>query len=308
MNAPSPASTRIGFIGLGAMGSGMAGCLAGAGYSLTVFDANPQARDVWQDRACVARSVRDVAANSDVVMLSLPGDDVTRSVCLNPETGLIGAWRDDMVLVDLGTSKPAVSVEIAHATEHAGGAMLDAPVSGGPGGAAHGTLSIMVGGAQDVYERMLPLLQVLGQDIAHVGPNGCGQAVKGANQLVMGLTNAVFMEAIAYAANYGVEPAIMADVLANAGAGRVSFTRMAQTVARGRAPYEDVKLLHLRRFVPDGVERGLRLPAAEAVLKAANAAPEADDPEGKCPPGWKPGPRPSYWQAVHSNLSNVDGP
>jgi 3-hydroxyisobutyrate dehydrogenase-like beta-hydroxyacid dehydrogenase len=177
--------------------------------------------------------------------------------------------------------------------------MLDAPVSGGSSGATYGTLSMMVGGPFDLYEEMLPLLQLLARDIAHVGQNGCGQVVKGVNQLVMGLADAVFMEALAYGMAYGVGPATIAEALKNSYASRVSFINIAQTAAKNRLSYSNVKIHDLRRFVPDALAKGLTLPAATAALKAVNTAPQIEDPLGVLWPTWPPGgARPSYWEAI----------
>lgn len=294
---------KIGFIGLGAMGAGMARRLREAGHQLTVYDASEETLSRWRDEGvATVDSPRAMPTHCSLIFLSLPGDEITENVCLEPQQGLVNEWTPQHVLVDLGTSCPASSQKVAEALAQRGGRMLDAPVSGGAGGAHRGTLSIMVGGPRDLYDEMLPLFQILGRDIAHVGPNGCGQAVKGVNQLVMGLADAVFMEALAYGMSYGVEPAIIAEVLQNAGASQVSFVHVAQKAAQERLAYSNVKIHDLRRFVPDAVAQGLTLPASQAALTAVNLAPLVEDPENVTWPTWPPGgARPSYWNFIWQN-------
>jgi 2-hydroxy-3-oxopropionate reductase len=197
---------RIGFIGLGIMGQGMAANLLKAGFPLTVWNRTASKADgLVAQGAQLAATPQEVAAQSDIVFSCVSDTPDVREVLLGGEGAVHGA-REGALFVDMSTISPQATREMADELSARGIAMLDAPVSGGSEGAAKGTLSIMVGGPADQFERATPAFQAMGKTITHVGPNhGDGQTVKLVNQiLVVGGMLAV-CEAFVFAQASGVD-------------------------------------------------------------------------------------------------------
>jgi 2-hydroxy-3-oxopropionate reductase len=204
---------RIGFVGLGVMGTPMARNLLRAGYDVVLFNRTPEkAATLIEDGGAVAESLRDLAERSDVVITMLPDDADVRLV-LAGESGVLEGARPGQLAIDMSTISPVVARELASAAAERGVGMLDAPVSGGDVGAREGRLSIMVGGESAEVERARPILGVLGSAITHVGPAGAGQVTKACNQIVVALTIAAVSEALALGSEAGVEPERILDAL-----------------------------------------------------------------------------------------------
>ncbi len=200
-------SERIGFIGLGIMGRPMATHLVTAGYEVTVWNRTPRkAADLVAAGARQGASPRDVAARSDITITMVADTPDVRAVILGPD-GVLEGVRRGAVVVDMSTISPVATREIAQALAARGAEMLDAPVSGGEKGAVEATLSIMVGGKPEVFERVLPVFQKLGKNIVHLGEIGAGQVTKACNQLVLSLTLVGVAEALTLARKAGVDPA-----------------------------------------------------------------------------------------------------
>lgn len=198
---------RIGFIGLGIMGRPMARHLVDAGYEVTVWNrTQSKTADLVASGARPGGSPKDVAARSEITITIVADTPDVRQVILGPE-GVSDGVRRGAVVVDMSTISPAATRDIAHALAGRGAEMLDAPVSGGQRGAIEGTLSIMVGGKPEVFERVLPVFQKLGRNIVHVGDHGAGQVAKACNQLVLSLTLLGVAEALTLARKAGVDPA-----------------------------------------------------------------------------------------------------
>ena len=198
---------RVGFIGLGIMGRPMAGHLVSAGYEVTVWNrTRSKATDLVKTGARWAESPKDVASRSDVTITMVADTPDVLEVILGPH-GIIEGIRPGAVVVDMSTISPAATREIARRLAEKGAEMLDAPVSGGEKGAIEGTLSIMVGGAPEVFERILPIFQRMGRNVVHLGDHGAGQVTKACNQLVLSLTILGVAEALTLARKAGVDPA-----------------------------------------------------------------------------------------------------
>ncbi len=210
---------NVGFIGLGAMGLPMAANLARGGHALAVWARRPAAAAALvRNGATLCASAADVAARSDVVFtMVMAGSDV-EAVVLGPDGVLQGA-RPGMVLVDCSTIDPATTRRVAARLLARGVDMLDAPVSGGLPGAAGGTLSIMVGGREAVYERLRPVLGCIGTTLVYIGPSGAGSVAKAANQLALVVTIQGVAEAIALAAANGVDIAPVLQAMSTGMAG-----------------------------------------------------------------------------------------
>jgi 2-hydroxy-3-oxopropionate reductase len=204
---------RIGLIGVGIMGRPMGHNLLRAGYPLTVHDLSPAGVDDLVSAGAVASGTpRDVARAVDVLITMLPDSPQVREVYLG-SNGAFEALRSGWLAIDMSSIDPAVSRELARQAADAGAEMLDAPVSGGDKGAIAGTLSIMVGGTDEAFERALPILSTMGKTIVHVGPAGSGQVVKVCNQVVVAVVIEAVAEALVLGAKAGVDPNLIADVL-----------------------------------------------------------------------------------------------
>jgi 2-hydroxy-3-oxopropionate reductase len=199
-------TTRIGFIGLGIMGLPMAKNLMAAGHSLTVFDIKPERMEgLDKSRARAAASSREVAAHSDVIITMLPNSPEVRAAVLGKDGVLEGAVSG-AVLVDMSSIAPLATKEIAAVLQQKGIDMLDAPVSGGEPKAVDGTLAIMVGGQAEIFEKVKPILEVMGGSVTLVGEIGSGNMTKLANQIIVALNIAAVSEAMVLATKAGVDP------------------------------------------------------------------------------------------------------
>lgn len=204
---------RIGFIGVGIMGKPMALNLLKAGYAVTVHDLNRRPVDeLAQQGADSAGSAGAVAEQSDVVITMLPDSPEVEAVVFGPD-GVLEGIRGGMLFVDMSTIAPATSEKISKVLSEKDVDALDAPVSGGDVGAKAGTLSIMVGGTKAAFERALPLFQVMGKNIVHIGDAGAGQVTKACNQIVVGMTIQAVAEAMTLAKKAGVDIEKVRDAL-----------------------------------------------------------------------------------------------
>lgn len=210
---------KVGFIGLGIMGGPMARNLVEAGYEVVVYNRSRGAvEELERDGAIGASRPKEVAEKSDVVITMLPDSPDVETVVYG-ESGVLEGLSAGSLLVDMSTISPVVTEELSAATQEKGASMLDAPVSGGDVGAQQGTLSIMVGGSEDDFERARPLFEVIGGMVNHVGPTGAGQVTKAANQVVVALTIEAVSEALVLGSKGGVAPEKILDVLGGGLAG-----------------------------------------------------------------------------------------
>jgi 2-hydroxy-3-oxopropionate reductase len=197
---------KIGFIGLGIMGKPMAKNLIKAGYSLTVYDVNPgPVKELVAAGAAQGSSSSDVAAKSEVVITMLPNSPDVKKAVLG-ERGVLEGAKPGTILVDMSSIAPLVSQEVEAEVRKKGVEMLDAPVSGGEPKAIDGTLSIMVGGKQEVFDRVVDILKVMGASAVRVGDIGSGNTTKLANQIIVALNIAAMSEAMVLATKAGVDP------------------------------------------------------------------------------------------------------
>ena len=273
---------NVGFIGLGIMGRPMALNLIKAGHTLSVYGRRPETVKPLSDAgAKTCRSPQDVAAQSDVIFLIVSDTPDVEQVILG-ENGVIRGARAGSVVVDMSTISPGATRRIALELSARGVEMLDAPVSGGDVGAVNGTLSIMVGGKKDVFERILPLFQAMGKNIVHVGDSGAGQVTKACNQIVVALAIEGVSEAITFARRNGVDAAKVRAALLGGFAGskilEVHGQRMLDNVFK---PGFKVKLHQkdMRIVMEDAGQLGLGLPGAALVAQHLNALMGAGDGE-----------------------------
>ncbi len=207
-------SGNIGFIGLGTIGEPMAAHLLSDGFALTICaHRNMQPVERLQARgASVVATPRDVAAASTLVVTCVPDAPQVEEVCLG-DNGIAQGAAADSIVVDCSTIAPTASQRIAAALREHHIHMLDAPISGGPERAAAGELAIMVGGEPEIFERARPVLESLGRSVTHVGPNGMGEVVKLANNLIAANIMVAVSEALTMAVKAGADAEMVRDVL-----------------------------------------------------------------------------------------------
>jgi 3-hydroxyisobutyrate dehydrogenase len=225
--------TRVGWIGLGVMGTSMCGHILDAGHPVTVNTRTRASAESLVSRGAVwADTPADVAHASDVTfaIVGFPAD--VREVFLGDHGALAGAAAGS-VLVDMTTSEPQLAVEIADAAAAKGLVALDAPVSGGDAGARNATLSIMVGGDLATVERVRPLFEILGKNIVHQGAAGAGQHAKMVNQILIATTMVGLCEALLYAYRAGLDLETVLDSVASGAAGSWSLSNYAPRILAG---------------------------------------------------------------------------
>ncbi|MDP2901287.1 MAG: NAD(P)-dependent oxidoreductase [Candidatus Bathyarchaeota archaeon] len=215
---------RIGFIGLGLMGSGMTMNILKAGFPLTVWNRTPSKMEALvKAGAKAARSPREVAERSDIVIDIVTDSSDVEQVLLGPE-GVVHGARPGTIVIDMSTISPIKTREMAAKLGEKGIRMLDAPVSGGDIGARNGTLSIMVGGEKDAFDEAVPVFQAMGKTITHIGGHGDGQVTKAVNQILVGMNMLAVAEALMFASKAGVDLKKVHAAVAGGAAGSWQLT------------------------------------------------------------------------------------
>jgi 2-hydroxy-3-oxopropionate reductase len=211
--------TSIAFIGLGIMGSPMAVHLAKAGHDVVGYNRTPDKTKPLVDAGGrAATSVADAVSGAEVVAVMVPDSPDVREV-LAGEGGVFANGKPGTLIIDFSSIRPDVTVELAEQAVAQGFRLIDAPVSGGEAGAVNAALSIMVGGTPEDFAEAQPILDVVGKTVVHVGPNGSGQTVKAANQLIVAANIQVLAEAVIFLEAYGVDTAAALKVLGGGLAG-----------------------------------------------------------------------------------------
>lgn len=260
---------KIGFIGLGNMGAPMAANLVGAGHDVTGFDtAAPCPDGVTQ-----AHTARQAASGADVVVTMLPNGIILKEVARD----VIAAMAPGAVLLDCSTVDVESARGVAQMAEAAGCLAVDAPVSGGVGGAAAGTLTFMAGGSDAGFAKAAPLFEIMGQKAVHCGPSGNGQAAKICNNMILGITMIGTCEAFALADKLGLDRQKMFDVVSTSSG--YSWTMNAYCPAPGVGPNSPADNGYKPGFSADLMLKDLRL--SQQAAKAA----DADTPMGQAATG-----------------------
>jgi 3-hydroxyisobutyrate dehydrogenase len=204
---------RIGFIGMGHMGSHMAQRLLEAGYQLAIYDRTPErAQEVAQQRATVARTPRELAAECEVLMVCVTDDEAQQSVMFGQDGALAGV-RGGSMIIDLSTVSPDASRRLYQAAKQQGVSMIDAAVSGSVPQVEQGSLVIFVGGEQETYQQCKPILDVLGKSSFYMGASGMGTTMKLVVNTLLGLGMQALAEAIVLGEKAGIEKRLLLDVL-----------------------------------------------------------------------------------------------
>ena len=219
---------RIGFVGLGNMGAHMVRNLLKAGHEVTVFDLVPAAiASVTPNGAKAAPNAAEAARGAEYVITMLPAGQHVRDAWLGAGA-MAAASAPDALLIDCSTIDVATARDVA---EKSGRAFVDAPVSGGIGGAAAGTLTFMAGGSEEAFAKVAPLFEIMGQKAVHCGDSGAGQAAKICNNMILGVTMIATCEAFALADKLGLDRQKMYDVVSTSSG--YSWTMNAYTPAPG---------------------------------------------------------------------------
>jgi 2-hydroxy-3-oxopropionate reductase len=264
---------KVGYIGLGIMGRPMALNLLRAGYPVWVYARRPEAAvPLTEAGASACDSPSEVGRCADIIFTNVSDTPDVREVVLG-DNGIIHGARPGSVVVDNSTISPSATRAMAEALGARGIEMLDAPVSGGEKGAIDGTLSIMVGGKDKVFARVLPLFQVLGKNVVHVGTNGAGQVTKACNQVVIAQTIAAVGEGLILATAAGVDPAKVRQALLGGFAGsRVLDVHGQRMLDRDFQPGFMARLHQkdMRIVLETAHELGIALPGAAQVAQYIN--------------------------------------
>jgi 3-hydroxyisobutyrate dehydrogenase len=256
---------KIGFIGLGNMGGPMAANLAKAGHDVTGFDM----AEVSVEGVTLAASGAEAATGADVVITMLPNGQILRAVAAD----IIPAMRAGAVLVDCSTVDVDSARAVAEQCAAAGLLSVDAPVSGGIGGAAAGTLTFMAGGSADAFAKAEPLFDIMGQKAVHCGEAGAGQAAKICNNMILGVTMIATCEAFALADKLGLDRQKMFDVVSTSSG--YSWSMNAYCPAPGVGPQSPADNDYKPGFASELMLKDLRL--SQQAAESANA----DTPMGQ---------------------------
>jgi 3-hydroxyisobutyrate dehydrogenase len=263
-------SERVGFVGLGIMGQGMARNLLKAGFAVRVWNRTAsKAEPLVAEGAEAGSSPADVAAHCDIVVTCVSDTPDVEAVMLGDE-GIIHGAKSGALVIDCSTISPQATREIAAKLAEKGIHMIDAPVSGGSEGAAKGTLTIMVGGAEADFQRALPVLQAMGKTITHIGEIGSGQVVKLVNQVLVVGNCLAMCEALLLAQAGGVDLQKTFNAISQGAAGSWMFTNRApQIMRRDWRPGFTIALQQkdLRLVLDAADELGVPLPGTSLIFQ-----------------------------------------
>ena len=259
---------KIGFIGVGNMGGPMLANLVKAQHKVTAFDLSPKAVKAAEDAgAGIAASAAEAAKDVDTVVSMLPAGKHVRDVYLG-DGGVLGAVKPGTLLIDCSTID-VDSARAAHAAAEAAGLdMLDAPVSGGVGGATAGTLTFMCGGSEKAFERARPILEKMGKNIVHAGPAGNGQVAKICNNMILGAIMTVTSEAFVLAEKQGLDRQKMFDIVSTSSGSSWALTTYCPVP--GPVPNSPANRDYAPGFTTAMMLKDLRL--AQAAMQSAGSA------------------------------------
>lgn len=265
---------NIGFIGLGIMGRPMSLNLLKAGHNVYVHARRPAMMTALTDAGATAcHTSAEVASHSDIIFVCVSDTKDVEHVILGDD-GILSTIKEDSVVVDMSTISPSTTRSLATTLSEYNCHMLDAPVSGGEQGAINGALSIMVGGEETIFNRVLPLFEAMGKNIVHVGENGAGQVTKACNQVVIGQAIAAIGEAFVLATASGVDTAKVRQALLGGFAGSRALESHGQRMLDRNFKPGFKAHLHqkdMRIAMETAHELGIALPGAAQVTQYLNA-------------------------------------
>jgi len=270
---------KIGFVGIGAMGTPMAGHLADAGYQLAIFDLNPARVRAFiaSKRATTPSTLTELGQHSELVITMLPDGSAVRKVICGEKDSMrdcvAAGLRNGTVVLDMSSSSPVGTRELAPLLETRGIRLMDAPVSGGVKRAVSGELAIMAGGDGGLLEACRPVLEKMGRQIFHAGPLGAGHAIKALNNYVSAAGLIAACEAAIAAQRFGIDPNVLVDILnASSGMNNTTANKMKQFMLSGA--------------FNAGFSTGLMAKDLRMALEIANATGTAAPLAGPCVKIW----------------------
>lgn len=264
-----PENTNVGFVGLGVMGKSMAGHILAAGYPLRVFTRTRQsARDLVEKGAVWEDTVSDLSKKCDVIITIVGFPRDVEQVYLGDD-GIVNNAGKGTIAVDMTTSSPDLAQQIFETAAKNEIQILDAPVSGGDIGAKNAALSIMVGGEKEVFDKVLPLLEVMGKNIVYQGKTGCGQHTKMVNQIAIASGMVAVSEALSYAKKAGLDPETVLQSIGQGAAGSWTLNNLGPRMIAGN--FEPG--FYVKHFIKDmtiakssSTEMGLETPGLDLTL------------------------------------------
>jgi 3-hydroxyisobutyrate dehydrogenase len=258
-------AASVGFIGVGNMGNPMASNVLKAGFSMTVYDRNPQAMEnLLQAGAQRAASAREVVERSEIVFTSLPASPDVEAVYLEPG-GLVDSAKAGTILIDLSSVLPSTPRKIEPRAQARGVHFLEAPVSGGVSGARAATLAIMVGGNPEILTRAQPVLRAIGPNIFHVGPVGAGNTVKAINNMMASVNALAMMEGVALGVKAGLDPMTIYEVVKASSGGSKALERIPNSlIPRQFEPGFKVQLMNKDLETFNTIAKELHVPVSFA--------------------------------------------
>lgn len=204
---------KIGFFGVGHMGGPMAANLVRAGHEVTAFDLVPALREAAaKDGATAVATAREAVEGAELIISMLPSGKAVTGLYLGDD-GILSLIDQQALIIDCSTIDAATSRTVAEAATDSGRAMIDAPVSGGVGGARAGTLTFICGGTEEAVERARPVLDVMGKNVFRAGPSGAGQVAKICNNMLLAVHMIGTSEALQMGADHGLDPAVLSEIM-----------------------------------------------------------------------------------------------
>jgi 2-hydroxy-3-oxopropionate reductase len=272
--------TNIAFIGLGIMGSPMAVHLQQAGFQVSGYNRTPdRAKPLVEAGGRQASSIADAVTDADIVAVMVPDSPDVQDV-LTGDGGVFANAPAGALVIDFSSIRPDVTATLATTAADKGFRLLDAPVSGGEAGAKNAALSIMVGGAAEDFAAAKAVFEAVGKTIVHVGPNGAGQTVKAANQLIVGTNIQVLAEALVFLEAYGVDTEAALEVLGGGLAGsKVLEQKKSNMLGRSFEPGFRIDLHHKDMGIVTSAAReaGVVLPVGAIVAQLMASARACGD-------------------------------
>ncbi|MDP6059122.1 MAG: NAD(P)-dependent oxidoreductase [Pirellulaceae bacterium] len=282
MSGSQPVRT-VGYIGMGIMGSAMARNLLKAGFELTIWNRNAcKCRALTEEGASVAETPAAMAAAGPDAICTNVTDTQDVEQILFGDNGIAQGARSGLIVIDNSTISPVATQQFSKRLGDLGVDLLDAPVSGGDVGAQKGTLSIMIGGPEAVYERCVPLFEAMGKSIMHLGSTGMGQTCKACNQICVTTSLLGVCEALALAQRSGLDLAKMIEVVSGGAAGSWQLANLGPKIAAGdHAPGFMIDLVLKDLNLIAEAARELKLPLSATALGEAYFRAVQSDGGGK---------------------------